>query len=93
MTERNKPKLIKRIALKYPRHAAKKRMNGFVKMAFDINEQGKAVNIKVVDASPKHIFNESAISALSQWQYNPKVVNGNPVYVNGYSVQLDFAVH
>lgn len=89
LVDRAKPQLIKRTAPLYPREAAKNGIRGKVKVSYDINENGKPVDINVIESS-NPIFNRPAIDSVKQWRYAPKVVNGKPVYVKGYSVALDF---
>lgn len=64
--------------------------DGFVRLAFDINEQGKAINIKVIESHPKDKYDESAIETLKSWQYDPKVVDGMVIVQKDLTVQLNF---
>lgn len=74
----------------YPIDAARNRIEGYVRMSFDISESGEPVNIKVIKSVPEQVFDKAAIKALSKWKYAPKVVNGVAVIQKGLKVQLDF---
>jgi TonB family protein len=62
--------LLKRVDPQYPVNAAKKNIQGYVKMEFDISESGKPININIVETSSGIIFNKSSIQALKKWRYN-----------------------
>jgi len=81
---------IVRISPKYPMTAARDSIEGWVKLAFDINKLGEVVNIHIIESSPKRIFDKAAKRALKRWKYKAKSVNGDMVYQTGQSVQLDF---
>ncbi len=74
----------------YPLSAAKEGISGYVQLSYDIDESGRPVNISVIKSMPDNIFDEVGKCALSKWKYNPKLVNGVPVYQSGLSLQLDF---
>ena len=63
---------------------------GYVKLSFDIDESGNPINIKILDASPKQVFDRSAIKALTKWKYKPKFVDGVAVVQKDLEVRLDF---
>ncbi len=79
-----------RIHPRYPRDAAIKGIEGYVTLTFDISELGTTKNIRVVDASPKGIFDKAARKALRKWKYSPKMVNEKPVAQAGQVVTLEF---
>lgn len=83
---------IVRVNPKYPMDALRKGTQGWVKLAFDINEVGKVVNVSVLDSQPKRIFDKAAKHALKKWKYQAKSVDGKAVYQKNRSVQLDFTM-
>ena len=64
---------------KYPRKAARSRIEGWVKVEFTITEQGTVTDAKVVDAKPRRTFDRSALQSIRKWRFKPKVVDGKAV--------------
>jgi protein TonB len=65
-----------RINPDYPPRALNRGIEGWVQVQFTITEQGTVTDAIVVDSSPKNIFDEAALKAISRWRYNPKVEGG-----------------
>ncbi len=76
----------------YPIDAARKGIEGWVKLSFSIDKTGSVTNIQVLDSSPKRTFDRSARKALKGWRYQAKFVNGAPVIQDNLQVQLDFSM-
>ncbi len=68
-----------RIAPQYPRRAAVKGVEGWVKIAFTIQGDGSVLDAKVIDAKPSRIFNRAALNAIKKWKFKPRLVEGKPV--------------
>lgn len=64
-------KAIHRVAPKFPTEAARQRLEGYVKMEFDIMPNGKPANIMILESYPEEMFVRSAVSALRKWKYTP----------------------
>lgn len=62
---------VSRIAPQYPRKAAQKKLEGWVKLEFTVATDGSVLDIKVVDAKPRRVFNRAAIKAISKWKFKP----------------------
>jgi protein TonB len=75
----------------YPAQALRSRTNGWVELEFTITESGVVRDIQVVESWPRGVFEQSAASALGQWRFRPRVVNGQPVAQRS-SVTLRFDV-
>lgn len=58
-----------------PRRALARGIEGWVQVQFTISETGAVLDPIVVDSSPKEIFDEAAIKAVSGWRYDPKIEN------------------
>jgi len=65
-----------RVPPQYPLRAANRGIEGWVRVEFMINQQGRVVDPVVVDSYPSSIFNRAAIRAISRWKFKPKVVAG-----------------
>ena len=84
---------IVRIEPKYPPQAARDGKEGWVQLSFSIDELGGVVDIEVIDAEPKRLFDREARRALSKWKYKSKIVDGKPIKQTGLQVQLDFKLN
>lgn len=54
---------------------------GWVDVEFSVSTDGSVSNVTVVDSQPKHVFDRSAIDAVSRWEYKPATRNGEPMTV------------
>ncbi len=79
-----------RIEPRYPVHAARDGISGWVQLGFSIDETGAVTDVVVLTAEPARIFDREAIAALKRWKYQPKRVDGIAVKQTGMQVQLDF---
>jgi protein TonB len=60
----------------YPRDAALKGLEGWVKIEFTITAIGTVKAPKVIEAKPPSIFNRAAIRAILKWKFKPRVIDG-----------------
>jgi len=75
----------------YPRDAAMKGQEGWVKVEFTITAIGTVKNPRVIDAKPPRVFNREAIRAILKWKFKPRVVDG--VAVDRSATQIiDFSL-
>ena len=74
----------------YPADAARKGIEGWVVLKFDINPIGEVVNIKILDSKPKRVFDKVAKRAIGKWKYRAKVIDGKQVQQDNFTVQLEF---
>ena len=65
-----------RVPPKYPSRAASRHIEGWVKVEFTIQTDGSVYNAVVVGSEPEDIFNDAALTAISQWKFKEKMVNG-----------------
>ncbi|MCA9538010.1 MAG: energy transducer TonB [Myxococcales bacterium] len=79
-----------RINPQYPRSARQARIEGWVKVRFDVGPTGKVENPVVLDAQPKGVFESAALAAFRRWKYRPKVVSGQPVVQRGQVTKILF---
>ena len=70
---------IFKIEPRYPRKAARSRIEGWVKLEFIITESGTVSDPVVVDSKPRRTFDRSAIQSIRKWRFKPKFVDGRPV--------------
>jgi len=75
----------------YPRDAAMKGLEGWVKVEFTITAIGTVKKPRVIDAKPPRVFNREAIRAILKWKFKPRVVDG--VAVDRLATQvIDFSL-
>ncbi len=60
---------LKRVNPRYPRMAQRRKIQGYAKMTFLIDEKGKVSNVKVVESKPRKVFNEASINAIKKWRF------------------------
>ncbi|AMG29437.1 energy transducer TonB [Grimontia hollisae] len=81
-----------RVQPSYPARALKRGIEGYVIVSFTINEEGRPTDMRVVEASPKRVFDREALRALKKWKYSPLLVDGKPVPQPGQTVKLEFTL-
>lgn len=83
-------RLIRSIAPRYPNNCARNAGEmEKVTVIFDITAEGRTANARVVN-STNACFNESALSALGRWRFDPKMVDGAPRPDLGKQATLNF---
>ena len=89
------PEVLKRASPAYPRRAQSRGIEGSCIVAFDVNAQGKVVNVAAIpdQCNPRGVFNTASEEAMSKFVYRPRYVDGKPVDTNGlrqtFSFRLD----
>lgn len=83
---------IVRIQPQYPREAAMRGLEGWVKLAISIGTDGSVTSAKVVDSNPRRIFDSSARRAVMKWKYKPQIKDGKPYALSGKLIRLDFSL-
>jgi TonB family protein len=74
----------------YPSEAKARRIQGFVQLAATIGTDGKTHNLRVISAPSAWLAN-AAFVAVSQWEYKPYTLKGQPVPVE-QTTSVKFAV-
>jgi len=65
-----------RIPPRYPMRAARRKIEGWVKIEFTITEQGTVKDPVVVASQPPNIFDRAALKAIRRWKFKPKIIDG-----------------
>lgn len=63
----------------YPDSARRRGIEGYVKLAFTITPDGKVENVRVVESSPKNVFDREARRAAVRWRFAPRSEGGRAV--------------
>ena len=63
----------------YPMRAMRRGIEGWVKVRFQVNTQGRVEQPIILESNPKNVFDQSVINCISQWKFKPGTVEGIPV--------------
>jgi protein TonB len=63
----------------YPLRAKRAGIEGWVKVRFVVNTKGLVEKVRVIEAMPENIFDQSVIKCLSSWRFSPGTYEGEPV--------------
>lgn len=63
------PKMLATAYPMYPHYAMVNRIEGFVEVKYDVDDDGKVTNIRITKSKPHRLFNSSVISAMTKWHY------------------------
>ena len=74
-----KPRVTSRIQPRYPHRARQKGITGKVVLKFLVDRDGEVNKVSVVSAEPEGVFEDSAVSAVKKWRFEPGRVDGEPV--------------
>lgn len=77
---------------RYPNRALRRGIEGEVKAAFDIDARGQVINMRIIEASPEGVFDQSVMRALSRSQYLPQRIEGEAVAVEGVTETYRFVL-
>ena len=78
------------VAPEYPRRMASRGIEGWVLLAFTVDELGRVVDPRVVEAQPQSGFNKAALNAITRFKFKPQVVNGTAIAVPGVQQRIVF---
>lgn len=67
---------IIKVAPVYPQEAFVNGLEGYVVLKYTVTTNGEVSEISVVEAEPKGVFEQAAISALNKQRYRPTIING-----------------
>lgn len=87
--------LLRRVNPKYPSRAAKRGTQGYCVVSFDVDEQGKVINISAIPEQciPEGVFNEASERAMSKHEYRPRYVGGKPVLTQGLQKRFSYRMN
>jgi len=86
----NEPVVCAISAPRYPRKAINKGTEGYVRMEFDILPNGRAVNIKVIEAEPNRVFVRAAKKTIRKWIFEIKFIDQKAVRQKGVVYTMSF---
>jgi len=72
----------------YPFKAMMREIEGYVIVNFGVRDNGTVINPVVLSSSPGTLFDDAALTAITEFRFRPRLVDGAPVPV--HNVQLKF---
>lgn len=60
----------------FPKYAYDRGISGWVEVVFIVDANGQVRNPRILDANPKGIFEDAAITSVLSWQYDRKTMAG-----------------
>lgn len=88
-SERRGPKALRKQAPAYPDRARRLGKDGYVKVRYDITEDGRVTNIEFVESSPKGLFERDVKRAMNRWVFEKLPAKG---YVTEIYFKIDGTV-
>ena len=67
------------VAPKYPRSAQRRNQAGWVDVVFTVAADGSVKDIEIRSSQPGEVFVDAARTAVSKWEFEPVMVNGEAV--------------
>ena len=75
---------------RWPRKALMEGIEGYVRLCFTIQPDGKATEVKVVDSNPRRLFDRTAQRAVYKWKFKPQVIDGVAVEQPNMCYTMEF---
>lgn len=66
-------------------------VDGHVLLQFDLDVNGRAENVVIVESSPVGFKDEAAVRSIRQSRFRPHIENGEIVAVSGLAIQISFS--
>ena len=73
------------VAPEYPMRALQRSIEGWVDLEFTVRSDGTVGEVAVADASHDRFFRTEAISAVSQWRFEPRIFLDTPIPQRSYT--------
>lgn len=74
----------------YPRKAFDMKIEGTVKVGFDLTDMGTTTNIHILESSAPGVFDSAAVEDVDQRIYKPIVVDGHAQPVTALTTVIDY---
>jgi TonB family protein len=85
-------KIIERAQPRYPNRALNKNQEGWVQLSFKIDTKGHPINVEVLEAKPRGVFDKAALKAVEKWRFSParNEETGLPIESNTITTKVQF---
>lgn len=81
---------IVKVAPQYPRRALNKGIEGYVIVEYTVTKLGTVKDPVIIEAKPQGTFDKAAIKSALRYKYKPRVVDGEPIEVQGVRTKITF---
>jgi len=71
--------VVSRIPPVYPIHAKHRGIEGWVRVRFVVQEDGRVTDITIRESQPIGVFDENVLRCVAGWRFKPGTVEGTPV--------------
>lgn len=76
----------------YPFAAMMKEIEGHVLISFSVRANGTVSNAYVLDAKPKHTFDDAALSAIRKFKFQPRSIGGDVIPAENIKLKFAFVM-
>jgi len=83
--------LVSATGATYPPEAREAGVEGYVVVRYDVDGEGRVINASVVEATPRGVFEEAALAAVTRWRFRPPGEE-DASRVTGLTSRLEFAL-
>ena len=80
-------------SLEYPEAARTQGVEGVVRVRYDVDVTGTAVNARVVVAEPPDTFEQAALDFVLSWRFRPALENGKAIVVEDNVSEIAFRLN
>ena len=84
------PEVLSVSGVVFPESAHLKKVEGYVRVEYDVTVDGTVANPRVIESVPEGVFDEAALNAVRSWKFHPAVRDGQAVESKGLVSRLDF---
>ncbi len=75
------PRAMYQALPRYPRRARQRNIEGWVKVRFLVDKEGRVRNLRILEESPPDVFHETVMETAPRWRFRPATKEGRPVNV------------
>ena len=72
----SRPSVVTRVSPAYPVRARMAGLEGYVTVEFNIKGNGRVGEVRVIDSSPKRVFDNEARKTIRKWRFDPETSGG-----------------
>ncbi|HAR30772.1 MAG TPA: hypothetical protein DCR65_04560 [Gammaproteobacteria bacterium] len=84
--------LLSGAAPDYPPTARAAGQEGWVRVQYDIDENGRVIAPTVVAAEPPGVFDEAALATVSAWRFRPAEPGAQPRVIRNVVSRVEFSL-